>query len=147
MREYNEFFRFTPHAYLAAYVIYMAGVFDRSKGTISLAPLFREVSRTGNLNTQDVSIIDTLLLRSKPIVEKVTTLRHNAFAHRSAHISYDGVFKRAAVRPDQLRELTNVALEIGNKLLLARGLQPQCFSELPREAAEAMMQALADKAN
>ena len=36
MEEYNEFFRFTPHAYLATYVIYMSGVFDKSRGTTSL---------------------------------------------------------------------------------------------------------------
>jgi hypothetical protein len=28
MQKYSEFFIFTPHAYLVAYVIYMAGVFD-----------------------------------------------------------------------------------------------------------------------
>jgi hypothetical protein len=32
MREYNEFFRFTPHAYFVTYAIYMAGVFDK-RGT------------------------------------------------------------------------------------------------------------------
>jgi hypothetical protein len=30
MRDYNEFFRFTPHA--VAYVIYMAGAFDTRRG-------------------------------------------------------------------------------------------------------------------
>jgi hypothetical protein len=39
MREYDEFFRFTPHAYLVAYVIYMAGVLDTRRGTISFPPL------------------------------------------------------------------------------------------------------------
>jgi hypothetical protein len=35
-----------------------------------------------------------------------------------------------------------MALEITNRLLLARKLQDQYFTELPREAAEAMMKAL-----
>jgi hypothetical protein len=48
---------------------------------------------------------------------------HRAFAHRSASISYDDVFKLAAVKPDQLRDLTEVALKIANRLLLARGLK------------------------
>src|SRR5450759_2477524 len=71
MQEYSEFFRFTPHAYITTYVIYMA-----------------------------------------------------------------------AVKPDQLRGLTDMALEITNRLLLARKLQDQYFTELPRKAAEAMMKAL-----
>src|SRR5579862_3469806 len=29
MREYNEFFRFTPHAYLAAYIGHITAMFDR----------------------------------------------------------------------------------------------------------------------
>ncbi|MDB5632815.1 MAG: hypothetical protein JWR49_1670 [Tardiphaga sp.] len=142
MREYNEFFRFTPHAYLTTYVIYMAGVFDKSSGTISLAPLIREVRAAGQLKMPSATIVDALLTKAQPIVEKVRTLRHNAFAHRSAHISYDDAFEMAAVMPHQLRDLTDIALEITNQLLLARGLQNQYFNEQPREAAEAMMKAL-----
>jgi hypothetical protein len=81
-------------------------------------------------------------VKAKPIADKVVLLRHNAFAHRSANTSYDDVFKIAAVKPDQLRDLTDVALEITNRLLLACKLQDQYFNELPREAAEAMMKAL-----
>jgi AbiU2 len=143
MREYDEFFRFTPHAYLATYVIYMAGVFDKSRRTISLGPLIREVKTAGQLEARDAAIIDALLLKAKPIADKVATLRHNAFAHRSAQISYDDAFELAAVRPDQLRELTDIALEIANRLLLVRGLQDQHFNQEPRKAAESMMTALA----
>jgi hypothetical protein len=48
----------------------------------------------------------------------------------------------AAVKPDQFRDLTDLALKIANRLLLARRLQDQYFTELPREAAEAMMKVL-----
>jgi hypothetical protein len=145
MREYNEFFRFTPHAYLATYVIYIAGVFDRSKGTISLASLIRDVKLTGLLKRHDARVVDALLAQAKPLADKVAILRHKAFAHRSAHVSYDDVFRIAAVKPGQLRELTDVALDITNRLLLAQGLQEQYFTELPREAAQAMMKALGSK--
>ena len=64
------------------------------------------------------------------------------FTHRSGHISYNDVFKMAAVKPNQLRDLTDMALKIANHLLLAGGLHDQYFTELPREAAEAMMKAL-----
>jgi hypothetical protein len=142
MREYNEFFRFTPHAYFVAYVIYMAGVFDKRPGTISLPPLVREVKTLGQLKGQDAAAVDALLVGAKSVVDKVLILRHEAFAHRSAHISYNDVFTMAAVKPDELRDLTDKALKIANRLLLARGLEDQYFTELPREAAEAMMKAL-----
>ncbi len=143
MQEYSEFFRFTPHAYFVTYVIYMAGVFDKRKDTISLAPLIREVKAVGCLKGNDAVTVDTLLSEAKPIADKVAILRHKAFAHRSAHISYNDVFSMAAIVPDQLRDLTDMALNIANHLLLARGLQDQHFTELPRDDAEAMMKTLA----
>ena len=144
MRDYNEFFRFTPHAYLVSYVIYMAGVFDKRDDTISLKPLVPEIKEAGHVKGEDAAKVDALLAEAKPIADKVIILRHKAFAHRDAHILYDDVFKLAAVRPDQLRELTEIALKIANRLLLACGLQEQYFTELPRKAAEAMMEALAE---
>jgi len=36
MREYDQFFRFTPHAYLMSYVVYIAGAFESRKDTINL---------------------------------------------------------------------------------------------------------------
>src|SRR5262249_1065679 len=122
--------RFTPHAYFVAYVIYMAGVFDKRGDTIRLPRLFRHSKAPPQLIGQDAAAVDALLVEAKPVADKVLILRPKAFAHRSAHISYDDVFKMAAVRPDQLRDLTDLALKIANRLLLARGLQDQYFTEL-----------------
>jgi hypothetical protein len=146
MREYNEFFRFTPHAYFVSYVIHIAAMFDRNKDTISLTHLANEVKALGVIQGQHASKLDVLLAEAAPIAAKVRVLRHKAFAHRSASISYDDVFKMAAVKPDQLRDLTEIALKIANRLLLARGIKDEYFTELPREAAEAMMKALAARA-
>jgi hypothetical protein len=145
MRDYNEFFRFTPHAYFVAYVVHIAAMFDRRRDTISLPRLAKEMKAAGLIQRQEAAEVDALLDKAAPIAAKVTILRHCAFAHRRASISYDDVFKLAAVKPDQLRDLTVVALKIANRLLLARGLKDQCFTTLPREAAEAMMNVLAER--
>lgn len=145
MREYNEFFRFAPHAYFVSYVIYMAGVFDTTRQTISLPHIVAEMKRAGQLSGQDAAAVDELLVEAEPVVDKVLILRHKAFAHRSAHTSYDDVFGMAAVKPAQLRELTDTALKIANRLLAVRRLSEQYFTVLPREDAEAMMKALGAK--
>jgi hypothetical protein len=145
MDEYSEFFRFTPHAYFVSYVIYIAGVFDTREDTISFIPLVREMKATGHLRGQGADEVDVLLVEAKPVADKVKILRHKAFAHRDARISYDAVFKMAAVKPAQLRELTDMALKIANRLLVAGGLSEQHVAELPREDAEAMMKALGAK--
>jgi hypothetical protein len=41
-----------------------------------------------------------------------------------------------------MRDLTEIALKIANRLLLARGLSDQFFNPLPRDDAEAMLKAL-----
>jgi hypothetical protein len=144
MERYNEFFRFTPHAYFLSYVIHIAAMFDRTRDTISLPRLAKEMKDARVIQGQEATKVDALLDEAAPIAAKVNTLRHGAFAHRSARISYDGIFKLAAVKPDQLRDLTEVALKIANRLLLARGLRDQYFSTLPRDDAIAMMKALAE---
>jgi hypothetical protein len=146
MRQYNEFFRFTPHACLATYVIYISGVFDKRGDTISFGPLIREVKAAGHLKAKEAAVAEALVAQAMPIAKKVTILRHEAFAHRSAHISYNDVFNSAAVTPDELHDLTDIALKAANRLLLACGLQEQDFTALPRAAAEAMMKALAHRA-
>jgi hypothetical protein len=145
MREYNEFFRFTPHAYFVSYVVHIAAMFDRNRDTISLTRLAKEMKAARLIQGQEAAEVDALLDEAAPIAAKVTILRHRAFAHRSASISYDDVFKLAAVKPDQLRDLTEVALKIANRMLLVRGLKDECFTTLPREAAEAMMKVLAER--
>jgi hypothetical protein len=142
MREYNEFFRFTPHAYFVAYIVHIAAMFDKTRDTISLTRLAKEMKAARFIQGQEIAEIDAVLAEAAPIVEKVTVLRHHAFAHRSASISYDDAFKKAAVKPDQLRDLTELALKIANRLLLARGLKDEFFTSLPREDAERMMKAL-----
>ena len=143
MREYNEFFRFTPHAYFVAYIVHIAAMFDRRKDTISLPRLAKEMKMSRLLQGNSAAEVDRLLAEAAPIASKVLVLRHYAFAHRSARISYDDAFKQAAVKPNQLHELTEVALKIANRLLLARGLKDEAFTTLPREDAEKMMKALA----
>jgi AbiU2 len=143
MGEYNEFFRFTPHAYFVAYVVHIAAMFERRRDTINLMRLAHEMKAARLIPVQVIAELDALLAEATPIASKVTILRHYAFAHRSATISYDAAFKKAAVTAAQLRDLTELALKIANRLLMARGLKDEVFTPLPLEAAEAMMKALA----
>jgi hypothetical protein len=143
MWDYNEFFRFTPHACLVSYFIYIAGAFDKTANTISFVHLIPEMRAAAHLVGEREAAVDALTQAAAPIIKKVRILRHKAIAHRDAHISYDDVFKLAAVTPDQLRDLTEIALQIANHMLAARGLGQQDFNDEVRKAAAKMMKALA----
>lgn len=141
MQDYSEFFRFTPHAYFVSFTVYAAGVFETRSDTINLPSLVRETS--GLLNGTEASKMDSLMALAKPIARKVSILRNNAIAHRTARMSYDDVFNLASVTPPELRDLTDLALDIANRLLKSRGRKEQGFTELPCNDAAEMMAALA----
>ncbi|RXG88728.1 hypothetical protein [Bradyrhizobium zhanjiangense] len=142
MREYNEFFRFTPHAYLVTYGIYIAGVFEKRRDTINFWVLIREMTAGGCLNGATAASVSNLMTKTKALAGKVSILRHNAFAHRSSRMSCDDVFGLAKVSASELRELTEVALDLFNALAAVRGLPMQHFSPLPVEDAKSMMATL-----
>jgi hypothetical protein len=142
MREYNEFFRFMPHAHQVAFIVTIAALFDKRADTISLPHLVREMTRNGQLSRGALIEVNGLLARAKPLEAKVSILRHKAFAHRSAHTSFDDVFKEANITAEQMQELTEIALQLANKLAEACGVSVGYFNDLPREDAGRMMLAL-----
>jgi AbiU2 len=142
MQAYSEYFRFMPHAHQLAFIITFAVLFDRSRNTISLHHLVREMTRNKQLSQQAQAEVNELLDKVKPLEAKIVVLRHKAFAHRSAHTSYDDVFRKAKVSATQMRELTETALLIANKLAEAVGVNIGFFNELPREDAARMMRTL-----
>ena len=97
----------------------------------------------GQLNGQYEAAVSSLLSSAKPIAKKVAILRNNAIAHRTISLSYNDVFKLANVTPGELRDVTDIALKITNRLLLSCGLQDQHFTDMPRQDAVTMMTALA----
>jgi hypothetical protein len=139
---FGEFFAFDPHAHFVAFVVHIAALFERRYGTINLQGLAKEAKEANLIQAQTAAEIDALLDEAAPLVSKVTLLRNNLFAHRSASLPYDAAFKKANVTADQLRDLTEIALKIVNHLLLAQGLRDHFFNELPRQDAEAILKTL-----
>lgn len=143
MREYNEYFRFTPHAYLLSYCIYIAGCFEKRKDTINFGAVIRDMVGAGHLQGPEEAEIAALMAKAKSAAERVIILRHNAFAHRTSRMSYNDVFELAKVSPAGLRELTDVALDLFNAMAEVRGITKQDFTNLPAEDAKSIMAALA----
>jgi AbiU2 len=142
MNYFSDYFRFDPHAHFVAFIVHIAALFEKRRDTINLPDLARELKQSNLISAQAAADIDVLLSHANQFAPKVCILRSNLFAHRSASLSYDGAFKKAAVTPRQMRLLTELALKIVNQLLLARGLGNHSFYPSPREDAEAMLKAL-----
>jgi hypothetical protein len=139
---FSEFFVFTLHAHFVAFVVHMAALFEKRQDTINLRRLINEMKTTAMLPSKAAAEIDALLAEAEPLATKVSTLRNNLFAHRSAFLSYAEIFEMADVTEDELRGVTEIALKIANQLLEAKGHPDQSFNPAPLEQAEALLRAL-----
>ena len=139
---YSEFFGFAPHAHFVSFVVHIAALLEKRNNTINLRRLAKELKESGLISAQDTAEVDRLLDQATPLASKAAILRNNLFAHRSATLSYAEAFKKAAVTPNELRDLTGIALKIVNRLLMARGLKDHVFNKLPVTDAKKMLTAL-----
>jgi hypothetical protein len=142
MNEYSEFFRFDSHAHFFSFIVYIAALFEAREDTINIPNLVRELKDLDAVSEVTISKITELLGQIKAHIKGVFKLRHNLFGHRSASLSYADAFEKASITPNQLLELTKIALQIVNFLLKERKLEEQSFNELVLEDAEAMFKAL-----
>lgn len=145
IKEYSEFFRFDPHAHFVSFIVHIAALLEKRNDTINLPSLATEMKASGLISTQEAAKADALLGQAAPLASKVAILRSNLFAHRSAALSYSETFKTADFTPNELRDLTDIALKIVNCLLIVRGLKDHVFSTLPLTDAEAMLKALGQR--
>lgn len=128
LNDYSEFFRFDSHANFISMIVHITNLFDiKRTDIISLKQLIEKFAQQG----LDINIrlgIDQLFDQAKSAAQSAKILRDNLFAHRNAVDDYAAVFKRAAIKSDSLRELTDIALKIINRLLVAGGQSPKGFT-------------------
>jgi hypothetical protein len=143
MQCFSEFFRFDSHANFVAFIVHVYALFEKRKDTINLPRLVKEMKDDKLLPAKYASEVDSLINGAASLTSKVTIIRNNLFGHRTAKMSYEDVFETAKVTANQLRELTDIALKIVNRMLGARGYQTKLFNPLVTSQTKAMFQALA----
>jgi hypothetical protein len=142
MNQYSEFFRFDDHAHFVSFIVHIAALFDNRRDTISLPRLVREAQSSTRIPATTVDCARPMLTRALSLSGKVAILRHNLFAHRSASLSYGDAFRQASVTVDELRELTETAMDLVNQLLVALGEPEQLHHTFPRDDAVRLLDAL-----
>lgn len=130
INRYSEFFRFDSHGQQLAYTIYLCQLFEDNPKTLNIRHVVKE-AKTKKLLEKDITAAEKVLQEAEPILKKLLIIRHNLFAHRSASLSYEKAFKKAAITPNEIRHLTEIGLETINLLRIALGRTDYVFSELP----------------
>lgn len=126
MNRFPEFFRFDSHAQLVALITHLSALFERRNDTINFSALISEAEAGQLIPAEAVGVAKEKLQHVSGLLPKIAILRNNSFAHRSASLSYEDAFTRAAITPFQLRDLIDAGFSIINTLLAERGLQ-ECF--------------------
>ena len=138
MNNYSEFFRFDVHAHQLSYIIYLCQIFESRTKTLSINNVLKEVQDRG-ISDRNIVEAQRVLQEGTPIYKKLVIVRSNLFAHRSASLNYPEAFSMASVNPNDIRRLTELALEATNLLRLALGLETQEFSTLPKNHIEKLL--------
>jgi hypothetical protein len=137
-QEYWEAIRFLQNGQLVAAIVDLHSLFEHRSDTINLPMLVREVEKLGQsiASRADLDAAETS-------VAKVRLLRNAAIAHRTRKRSYNDVFTAAAVTPDELGELIDLAIWVSNELLEAIGKEPEGLNPYPVETYSRMFRDLA----
>jgi hypothetical protein len=122
MNKYVDFFRFDSLAHKISFTLHLSQLYEVNKKTLNLGSAIKACEVAG-VDQSAVQAARLAFAAADATKKKVGIVRSNVFAHRTAAMSFDQVFELAAVTPNQLRELTEVALRTLNPLLAARGLQ------------------------
>ena len=133
IHEYWEPLRFVEHAQLVAYCITICTIYDKSRGTLRLTEICRDLGRA--------DLLEPLL----PKLEKVKHLRDNIFAHRNVATSWEEAFERAKITADDMEALAVGTLDVVNELLGQHDLQPVLHSSVAREGYERLLRGEADQ--
>ena len=144
MNRFPEFFRFDSHAHDVAMVTHLAMLFENRRDTINFEALIDEAERDNLVAPADVAEAKKRLGSISPLRPKLAILRSNLIAHRSDSISYEDAYTKAAITPNQLRDLTEAGRSIVSILLLGRGHSECFFAPTTLSHVKKMLQTLGD---
>ncbi|MCD1624182.1 hypothetical protein AAG614_03205 [Citromicrobium bathyomarinum] len=139
LADHWEHIRFLEHGQLFTAVIELHSLLDANPATINLPHLTDELEAEHGPQT----LIRQALREAEATFGKLRKLRNGVYAHRTKRKAYADMFKQAAITPDQLQELSVLAIAITNELREAIDLEAEAPTTLPAEFYERMLEQLA----
>jgi AbiU2 len=136
-QEHWEFWRFNEHAMLFAFIVYMAGLYEKRFDTVNFRSVWKNAKPYAD--TDQLNRYNLIWKSATPTAQSIAILRSNAMAHRSMKLSYIEAFKKANVTPDQLRDLLAHSWQLLNIIEEALGQKLSDYNPLPIETLRALV--------
>jgi len=115
MNLYSLFFQTSIHAHFVALLIALYRLYETRDDTFNVPGLLPLLEKCQDFPSDALAELKQLSHEAKNLWIKVCILRNEAFGHRSKKYSLTDVFKRAKVKPKELRELIEKTEDILNK--------------------------------
>ncbi len=137
MNLYTLFFQSSIHAHFVALLIALYRLYETRDDTLNVRGLLALLEKCHDFPCDALAELKQLSEEANKLWIKVCILRNEVFGHRSKKYSVTDVFKRAKVKPKELRELIEKTEDILNKARypLDRGSYSYLFN-LRSEATE-----------
>lgn len=128
LNTYPLFFQTSIHAHFVALVVALYRVYETRPDTFNLPGLMRRLEDGGAVPARTLTPIRRRVSNARKLWVKVSILRNKAFAHRANAYSVADVFRRAQVKPDDLRSLLRRTQRILNKISRALDRSTHAFN-------------------
>jgi AbiU2 len=105
---YPTFFATSLHAHFVAMIIALYRLFETSSHEIAnFNKLIKLLKKDHSIDQTNIKKFETEINQHKILWKKVCMLRNNLFAHKTIAKDNDEIWKKASLKPKQIRELIN----------------------------------------
>ncbi|MCG2706345.1 MAG: hypothetical protein L6254_02205 [Candidatus Omnitrophica bacterium] len=108
-------------------VVSLYKLFEKRKDTVNFKNIIKDALRLKIINDADIQKLNPTIEKAKTIWIKINQLRSYLFAHRTKELTVEDIYKKANIKPDEIKELTDLSLEILNYIALKAGQKKHKF--------------------
>jgi hypothetical protein len=112
MREYSGFFISSIHAHFVAMLMALSKLYEDNKHSINIKKFIKLIEIENLISDNVIIEIRNSLNGKKNLIEKISILRNNYFAHINEKLDYDKVLKKANIKYKNFKELINLSNDI-----------------------------------
>ncbi len=116
LNRYPVFSQTSIHAHFVALLVALYRVYETRRDTINLAQLLRLLRDSGKIDAVKLEEAKRECEDAKQLWVKVAILRNEAFGHQRNDTNIEEVFRKAGVKPLEVKELVDRTQHIVNKL-------------------------------
>jgi AbiU2 len=136
LQDYNAFFLFGQHAFFTAFIVVAYKIWDkRDKDVLTIHRLAAEAEKISGFWEGADAKLDNLKRkrdRGERVWRKIGILRNEYFAHLNIDRPLLDVFKKAEVKPNELRSLVEASKDIVNSISYQIDRSSHVFNVTPK---------------